>query len=361
VGALIGAFVPTILLFLPKLSAGAARFLPDPDNLALYFPIFVVFIYLGVVIHETGHFLAGRLAGLSLNFVRFGPIQINAPFKLSWHRQRGGARGVTSMLPKTGNVTTKQVILLLIGGPAANLLSAALIILLYESHQELPWLPSVFVAASLFLGLGNLVPFQNRAAVSDGKRLWMLISSKGRGERWIALFQMIAAISQGTDYENLPDELIVRATAFLDNSPDTVSAHVLAYCSASYRKENERAAQLLETALAFSGFSSPMLREALIADAAVFQARKRKNVVLAQQWFADLPAKPQTPTLRLNVEAAIFEAQEDFVSAFRALEENEKIIRAMPNQLQRDLSLRSLQRWRSELLMRTEQQTSAVT
>lgn len=262
------------------------------------------------------------------------------------------------MLPKTGDVTRGQVLIMLIGGPAANLLAAALVFPLGKAAGEPSRLTIIFIAASLLLGLGNLIPFQKQSAVSDGKRIWMLVSSKGRGERWIALFQIVTAVSQAAEFDKLPEELIARATAFTDNSPDTVTANALAYSWAFYRQETEKAAKFLETALAFSRHSSPMLREGLIADAAGFQARRRKNVALAQQWFADLPAKPLMPTLRLNVEAAILEAQNDFTVALQMLEQSERVALALPNRIQRDVSLRSLQRWKAELRVMLEQQNA---
>lgn len=358
IGFLVGAAIAIAPLYFRRFWSS----LPDLFELALDPWIFIFCCYIGVVVHESGHFLAGRMAGLHLNLVRFGPLQINAPFRISWHWKQGaGARGFTSMLPRTGNVSRQQVLIMLIGGPAANLFTAAIVFPFHKGSGELFRLPIIFVVASLLLGLGNLIPFQKQSSVSDGKRIWMLVSSKGRGERWIALFQIVTAISQSVEIDMLPDILIARATAFTDQSPDTVTAHAFAYSWAFYRKDTAEAAKFLETALAFSRHSSPAMREGLIAEAAVFQARRRKNIALAQQWFADLPAKPQLPTLPLNVEAAVFEAQDDFISALRTLEQSEKVALALPNRIQRDVSLRSVRRWKTELVEMLQQHKPAPT
>ena len=91
------------------------------------------------------------------------------------------------------------------------------------------------------------------------------------------------------------------------------------------------------------------MREALISDAAVFLSRKKKDVNLARQWLADLPQVTKMPGLRVRAEAAILQAQDDIEGALRKLEEYEQAILTVANQVQRDLALRGLRKWRSEL------------
>lgn len=314
------------------------------------FLVFLLCNYVGVVIHEVGHFVAGRVAGLQPNLLRVGPLQVNAPFRLSWHwREKTGMRGFTSMLPKDGDLRPETLLIMVAGGPAANLLSAMLMLLLQRFVAVPPALGGTFVFSSLLLGFGNLLPFQHKSASSDGSRIRMLLSKRERGERWLSLFQLLAALGRGSDFEDLSPELLARATAFKDNSPDTVAAHAIAYTAAFYKGSTAEAAQLLEICLQYSPYSSSIMREALIADAAVFQARKNRRVGLAEQWLADLPQKPQFPGLRFRAEAAIMEAQGDIDGALEKLHENEKAVLAIPNRLQRELSLRGLRRWKSEL------------
>ena len=317
-------------------------------------PVLLMFIFLvctcaGIVIHETGHFVAGRIAGLELNLIRFGPLQINPPFHLSWHWREAGLTGFTSMLPKEGNVEPQKILIMVIGGPGANLLSAGVVLAFRGFWDAAPAVAILCVLSALMLGVGSLVPTQGRKGGSDGKRIWMLLSQKERADRWLALFQLSAAVVRGVDFENLPPEALRRATSFKDDSLDTVAAHAIAYGTAYFANEIPKAAQLLETCLAHSSRCSLIMREAMISDAAVFQARKMARLDLAQEWLDDLPSKPQFPGLRLRAEAAILEAGGDIRGALDKLNETQRALRSIVNQAQRDVSLRALHRWQSEL------------
>src|SRR5215472_16163661 len=86
-----------------------------------------------------------------------------------------------------------------------------------------------------------------------------------------------------------------------------------------------------------------------MSDAAVFLARKRKRADLAEQWLDALPQVTQVPWLRIRAEAGILEARGDVQGAIGKLDEVEKQILTVPDSVQREVSLRFLRRWQSEL------------
>src|SRR5262245_12849383 len=98
--------------------------------------------------------------------------------------------------------------------------------------------------------------------------------------------------------------------------------------------------------------ATPVLREALMSDAAVFQARRRERADLAERWLADIPVTTQSPWLRTRAEAAILEAKGEVDGALGKLAEVEAAIATVPNKCQRDILLQLLQRWQSELCRR---------
>jgi hypothetical protein len=205
------------------------------------------------------------------------------------------------------------------------------------------------VVFSISTGLLNLIPFRRLSTISDGQRILMTMRKGPKGERWIALLQLVTALQNGTAPEDLSPDFIAKATAIQDNSPDTVSAHAVAYSRAFFQKNDAESARLLEICLTHSSCVSPAMREALQSDAAVFQARRRKRVDLAEQWLADIPNKTQTPGARLRAEAAILEAKGDIKAALSKLDDYEAAILTIPAPSQREMSLKNLQRWRSEL------------
>jgi hypothetical protein len=300
-----------------------------------------------IVVHELGHLVAGWSAGLKFVIIRFGPIEITSPLRISFQPGRiRGASGWTSMFPATTKRVRDRLLVLLVGGPLANLLSSmALICLVQNRSAFLDW----FAFLSMVIGLANLVPFQRLNLVSDGKRILMLLRGDGQGERWMAILQLAGELRNGAMAEDLNPELLVMATAIRDDSPDTVIAHLIAYSASWYTGSDPDTARLMETCFQYSPFAPAMVREALFADAGVFQARKRKRADLAQGWLADLPTKTQVPGLRERVEAAILEAQDNCQGALRKLDEVESAILTLPDRQQRSVSLKWLQRWRTEL------------
>src|SRR5262249_51532962 len=112
------------------------------------------------------------------------------------------------------------------------------------------------------------------------------------------------------------------------------------------------AAQRLETCLAHSGHALPVVREALMSDAAVFQARRRKRADLADQWLAAMPARTPHRWFRARAEAALLEAKGDTAGALDTLTEVEAAIRTLAElaeSAQRETLLRLLARWKNEL------------
>ncbi len=158
-----------------------------------------------------------------------------------------------------------------------------------------------------------------------------------------------AEIKTGVLPEALSADYLADAVAYRDDTPDTVTAHGLAYAAAFHRRQDAEAGRFLETCLGFSSWASPFQREALMSDAAVFLARRRKRADLAEQWLAAMPQPTRSPWLRIRVEAGLLEARGDRQGALRKLEELEKAIRAFPDQAQSKLFPRLLERWRSDL------------
>ncbi len=177
----------------------------------------------------------------------------------------------------------------------------------------------------------------------------MLLRHREQGERWLALLRLGADLADGVPPESLPAEYIAKAIAVRDLSPDALSAHAIAYSAAFHLHQDVEAGHLLETCLRLSSCAAAVTRKALSSDAAVFQARRRKRADLAEQWLAAIPAMSPQSWLRTRAEAAVLEAHGDIEGAVRKLDAYETAIRALPNETQRDMLLRGLRRWQSEL------------
>jgi hypothetical protein len=308
-------------------------------------PLFLLFTV--IVVHEVGHLICGLSVGFQLTCVRFGPFRISPPFRISFKSEpKTGASGSVSMIPGSSKNLRSRAMVFILGGPLANFLVGFFILF---SKVGGP-LASVFAALSIFIGAANLIPFRRFALISDGKRMLMLLKNAGQGERLLAILQLAAELQSGVEPENLSSDFLAKAIAVKDESPDTAAGYAFAYSAAWYKDAPDKAAQLLEICLEYSQFSAPIMQQVLRCDAAIFQARKRNRVDLAEQWLSEIPSKTLFPGQRLRAESAILEAQGNIEGALRKLDEVETALMTIHNSYQRSVSLRFLQRWKRELL-----------
>jgi hypothetical protein len=170
-----------------------------------------------------------------------------------------------------------------------------------------------------------------------------------RGERFLALLHLGGEVTDGVLPESLSADFLARAVAVRDASADTVIAHAIAFWAVFHQHQDREAGQRLETCLAYSAHATPLLREALMSDAAVYQARRRKRADLADQWLAEIPAATPFAWFRTRAEAAILEAKGDVEGALTKLAETEAAILALPKSARRETTLHLLGRWKSEL------------
>ena len=300
-----------------------------------------------ITIHEIGHVLAGLGLGFQFRSMRVGRLQLNRPFRLSWSRSVGrGAAGMASLFPVGTSRLGPRALGMLAGGPAANLVTAG----------GIAWLPfdkGPFSGSLLFwsavMGTMNLASFRRGTFSSDGRRILALLRDPPQAQRWLAVIALNAELSNGVPPEALSSDFLATATAVRDDSFDTLSAYVLAYLARFYQHDDARAADALEVCLSHAGLASGPIRESLMCEAAVFQARRRGRADLAEAWRADVPAQTTLPGIRQMADAAILEATGDRAGALRTIEAVEALLRGRPDLPGRELSFRSLARWKADL------------
>lgn len=311
-------------------------------------------MYSAILIHELGHIFGGILVGFRFSSLRVSRIQIDRPFKVSLYRgKNAGAGGWARMFPTKTDHLAWRAFVMIFAGPAANLLTVSVLLLFPPGGPLVAW----FFTSSLVMGLINLLPFRSGAYHSDGSRIVMLVMNRARGERWVAMLKLSAELREGVMPEAMSQAYLAKAIALRDKSPDTVAAHVLAYSTAFHLHKDDEAAAMLEVCLQFANYTSPLVRASLMSDAAVFQARRRRNLVLAQEWLAATPESREIPWLKTRAEAAILQTQGSIPAALEKLEQAETMMRANPNEARRTISLRFLERWQAEL--KTQLVTSA--
>jgi hypothetical protein len=309
----------------------------------------LVAVFAAVGVHEVGHVVGGLGAGFRFHSLAIGPLKLDRRFRVSLHR--GGlawSGGWVGMFPVARDHLLLRTLVLVAAGPVSSLLCGCVLLVLPFSRGPAS---ELFIASSLLGGMIELLPIRSRGVAFDGWRIWRLLRNRVWRDRSLALAALTADLLEGVPPEALSAGELAKAVALRDESIETVTAHAIAYSAAFHQRRHDEAGQMLETCLAYSSHAPPAMREALMSDAAVFQARRRGSGEAAQQWLAAMPAATGRPWLRLRVEAAILEARGEVEAASRKLDEYEAAILALalPSEAQRDMLLLSLRRWQAEL------------
>jgi hypothetical protein len=301
-----------------------------------------------LAIHELGHLIVGICVGFRCSSMFLGPLQINVPFRIALNPDpRAWWHGGVSLFPVKQDKLLARGIAMVFAGPAANLLTGCVVLLL---PFPIGFFSGFFIVWSILAGVVELLlPLRGPTFVFDGRRIFMMLRHREYGERWLALMRLLAETRDGVLPESMSVDYLAKAIAVRDNSADTVIAHALAFSAAFHQHKDTEAGQRLETCLRYSSYAAPVVREALMSEAAVFQARRRKRVDLAELWLAEIPAKTQNSWLRTRAEAAILESKGDVDGTMKKLAEVETAILSFPKNAQRGTLLLLLQRWKSEL------------
>ena len=306
----------------------------------------ILMLFATVAIHEAGHAIVGWLVGFRVHSIRIWRLQLELPLKLSIFRgPMGGAGGWAICTPETTDRLALRASLMFFAGPAANLLSA---LIAYGLPRSGGVLLAVFLVWSLTIGAVNLLPLRTGPMFSDGYRILMLLFDRARGERLLALLTLSKDLMDGVGPESLSPEFIRIATAVKDESSDTVSAHMLAYSAAFRQYRCEDAADHLEISLRHSSRTSKPYQAALMADAAVFNGRCRKDAVAAEAWLNAIPAKTAIPWHRQWAEAGVLHARGERAALMAKLDAIERAIREHPGPYQK-VAVNAVEFWRNEV------------
>jgi hypothetical protein len=186
--------------------------------------------YLMLAVHELGHVLAGLCVGFRCRSLRLGPLVFSRPLRVSLYRGPGAVvQGVAEVIPVATNKLAWRGVAMVLGGPVANFLAAMVPFLL---PFPLTAFSGFFIAFSIANGASDLLPFESRLGVSDGRRIWMLLRQAESGERWLALMHLGGELTDGVLPESLSVDFLAKAIAVRDASADTVKAYAIAFSAA---------------------------------------------------------------------------------------------------------------------------------
>jgi Peptidase family M50 len=244
-------------------------------------------LYVSIAIHELGHLIAGKLAG-----VKAGGVSLRA-FVFSKYRRfwvfrlmpRNWTVGFYEPLVETSGFNLSRFFWMVAAGPIASILLTVLCAVIWTRYgtDTTQWVGSLFWMG-LFMVVSSVTPFSEGVKKSDATILWQLVRAPRQVAVWMAMISIQAADAKGVRPREWNLELfgeLLSADVFVDEYP---SFQLLAY----YRRLDEGADALalehLENALARCGRANNAMLQGLFLEAASASAFISNNPTQARRW-----------------------------------------------------------------------------
>ncbi|MGB8976294.1 MAG: M50 family metallopeptidase [Terriglobales bacterium] len=309
-------------------------------------------------VHEAGHLLAGWAVGFRFSRIQLGPLSLSiAQGRLRVRLREMTALGYAGMHVNRLRRLRRRMLIFLAAGPATNLLSLLVMVLLLYFFPQLinAWvaIPAAqFAVVSCLLGMLSLWPFPSTGS-SDGARIMMLLRSRDRARRWLNILALIHAHDQGTPVKLCKNSWLRAASSLNDASRDNFRGNWLAYISANGRDNAPIAALHLEKCLELARLLPRSTRDVLALESTVFAAWFRNDALLADKWFAQLQ-KPNRVTrlAKIRVGIATSCARRDFHNAKKEWQDGLAYIDRAKKVNSQKLLKESWLGWRAEILER---------
>lgn len=219
-------------------------------------------VWLVVVLHEGGHYLAARWQGMHVLSISILGWEIQ-PLRrgLRLRRSLPGKRswGQVIAIARLAAPERRQLAFCVLGGPLANLVVGSACALLAWSMGLPPgseWL-AAFATLNLGIGLFNLVPWQDRST-TDGALLLLLWRNPREFAEQQTHARIIARLLEGT----LPDALPEQELEWLERQPTPLPLVALWYrLKALHCRNDWTAARAIRERLDAMEACTPDLRE----------------------------------------------------------------------------------------------------
>lgn len=167
-----------------------------------------------LAIHEWGHVVGARAAGMTVSYVVVGPIQLLAQrrgWRVRWQRlkKKTAVHGLVMAYPDTDRPMRGAYMLMTAAGPAANLLIGlvAVAITLALGDSAFGWIAAGVAALNLAVGLANLIP-TSREMASDGLLMLQWLQCKNEHTPELHFIHLNALCIKGVPAEDLPSDRV---------------------------------------------------------------------------------------------------------------------------------------------------------
>ena len=275
------ALVPPILVF-ALLSPDLPR-----NNLVYLLPA----LYLGVVVHELGHAIAGLLAGLDVGGICIGGFMMVRSgdrwvfrFSLRWLLNMGG---FVVPLPESGEFPRSRFAIFVAAGPAASILLAAVcrVLTSLEGDRTGDWIATLWWASVLLIVV-SVTPFSFQGMRSDGMVLWRLFRRPESMRTMMNFLALRTADVNGARPRDWDPALVDAALKTRDDEPYYPMAQIYAWYRCVDQGDEAAGLPHVENALrAAAERGNKVMLRSVFGVAAAASASTLGNVEQARVWL----------------------------------------------------------------------------
>ncbi len=280
-------------------------------------------LFLTTAVHELGHLVAGKLAGLRFHLLIIGPLRVtreNGKLRFGLHKTAAVFNGITGCTPDDAHNLSRRLLVFTIGGPLASLLQAAGTALIFfrwssDVHftNTMAWavenmaMTAVFAA---FFFLSSMKPSRYQSGLpADGGRIISLLHNDPAADRWCALAALNGADLRGRRPRDWDDALVRQALSGYDHTHDARNARFAAYQWALDNGRIAEANRWLEEAITIRPNLLAGTQVRLIWEKAYFTARYLNDPAQARQWLNQVRPKSTDQPQHLRAAAAVLLAE----------------------------------------------------
>jgi len=279
------------------------------DLLAL--PLIILFV---LAFHEGGHLTGGMSRGMRFLLFIVGPfgwIRGKDGVHFRWFLSLGTFGGLAAAMPAPDQELKPQLMRLVLGGPLASLLLAAIA---FAAFWLLPGRPGayglIFACMSLAIFVVTALPMRSGGFMSDGMQFLQLRRNPALVDRRVRLTALMAQGMAGTRPRDYDAHLLAQAQAATGaESIYDIGVWLYSYFHALDSGDNAAAANWLDRIESAFDEYPDGFRQSLAIELALHEALFRRRLDVATSWMARAKGGMVDASRRSLAQAAIASLQ----------------------------------------------------
>lgn len=272
-----------------------------------------------VLLHEVGHMLAGFSQRMGFLFLTVGPFRLRqsvSGLRFEWAGFGMGFGGLTAMMPNPNTELSRQLRVMIMGGPVASLLLCAVGGIMALAGGSLLAHGYMLLAVSAFIFGITVLPLRIGPMQTDGAQFLAL----QQGSREVQVrHQVIALYGQSANGVRPRDwdagTLADLASLQTDDKRQLAMIAWMRFHHALDARRLDDAESALTELLAHPEVFGGGYDQAVAAEGAFFHGRYKRNVEMAEHWLAKSQGGSVEPAMRQLAKAAVAWAKGDFGQA----------------------------------------------